>query len=465
MNPALDLLRAFPIRPGETVALTGAGGKTGLLFALAKAYGGPTLLTTTTHLGVWQAPLAEQHLSLAPGEDLVEKIPESFGTLLVTGPAGADKRLAAPTPGQLEALREYAAQKRIPLLIEADGARQKTLKAPAEHEPAVPAWVDRVIVVAGLSALGRPLDEATVHRPERFAALSGLRLGDAITADSLVTVLRHPQGGLQGLPAGAERVLFLNQAETPDLQAQANRIAGKVQEAYHRVVIGSLRQQAPNAQVASVHSQVAGVILAAGGSQRLGRPKQLLDWQGQTFIAQVVQNALEAGLAPLVVVTGAESEAVGAAIAGLPVTVVHNPDWQAGQSTSMKAGLAALPAACQAVMFLMSDQPHCSPLLIRSVMASYFTQRLPIAAPRIAGRRANPVLFDRETFEALRTVEGDQGGRAVFNQFQPAWLDWVDERNALDVDDEADYARLQRAYFPDPDRGTGFHDFLSDSAD
>ena len=461
----MELLRAFPIWPGGTLALTGAGGKTGLLFALARAYAGPVLLTTTTHLGVWQASLAERQLILDPDDDLAAKIPESFDNLLITGPAGMDERLAALTPSQLLALREIAAQRGMPLLIEADGARQKSLKAPAEHEPVVPEWVEQVIVVAGLSALGHPLAADSVHRPERFAALSGLKLGEVITADHLAKVLRHPQGGLQGLPTGARRVLFLNQADTPELQAQANRIAGKVQEAYHRVVIGSLRQQAPNAQVASVHSQVAGVILAAGGSQRLGRPKQLLDWQGQTFIAQVVQNALEAGLAPLVVVTGAESEAVSAAIAGLPVTVVHNPDWQAGQSTSMKAGLAVLPADCQAVMFLMSDQPHCSPLLIRSVMASYFTQRLPIAAPRIAGRRANPVLFGRETFEALRTVEGDQGGRAVFNQFQPAWLDWVDERNALDVDDEADYVRLQQAYFPDPDRGTGFHDFLSDSAD
>ncbi len=92
--------------------------------------------------------------------------------------------------------------------------------------------------------------------------------------------------------------------------------------------MGSLQKPTHVESVFSVRSKVAGVILAAGGSQRLGRPKQLLDWQGQPFIAKVAQNASDAGLTPLIVVTGAESEAVKAVLTGLPVTVVHNPDWQ-----------------------------------------------------------------------------------------------------------------------------------------
>ncbi len=110
----------------------------------------------------------------------------------------------------------------------------------------------------------------------------------------------------------------------------------------------------------------------------------------------------------------------------------------------------------------MSDQPQVSPTLIRSVVETYYTHRLPIVAPLIAGRRANPVLFAREVFDALKAIQGDQGGRAVFKQFEVAWLEWTDERDGLDVDDEAAYARLKRAYFPDPARTTGYHDFLTD---
>jgi molybdenum cofactor cytidylyltransferase len=325
--------------------------------------------------------------------------------------------------------------------------------------------VDQVMVVAGLGALGAPLDEENVHRLERFAALSGLALGQKITVEALVRVLGSMNGGLKNIPERAKRALFLNQADTPLLQSQAGRIASALENVYPQVMIGSMQHPGQDGPGYSVRSQVAGIVLAAGGSQRLGRPKQLLDWQGQPFIAKVVQNALAAGLAPLIVVTGADSDQVCAALAGLPVQIVPNPDWQEGQSTSLRAGVAALPEDCQGVMLLVSDLPQVSPILIRSVMETFFTQKLPIAAPRITGRRANPVIFGRETFEALDAVRGDQGGRAIFNQFPAAWVDWVDERSRLDVDDEDSYALLNRAYIPNPERGTGFHDFLSDSGD
>lgn len=435
------------------------------MFALAKDIPEPVVMTTTTHLGVWQIPLADDHLILAPGEDLLDKIPNTFEKILITGLAGTDERLAALTAPQLEALRDYCRKKGVPLLIEADGARQKAIKAPADHEPAIPIWVDQVIVVAGLSALGKPLDGENVHRPERFATLSDLGLGDEITVKALVRVLASVDGGLKNIPGSAKRILFLNQADTPLLQSQAGRIASALESSFPRVIIGSLKVPGQHGPVYSVRSRVAGVILAAGGSQRLGRPKQTLDWQGQPFIAKVAQNALAAGLAPLIVVTGAESDQVSAALAGLPVQIVLNPDWQEGQSTSLRAGVAALPKDCQAVMLLVSDLPQVSPTMIRSVMETFFTQQLPIAAPRITGRRANPVIFGRETFGLIDTIRGDQGGRAIFDRFPVAWVDWVDERSRLDVDDEDAYATLRRAFIPDSERGTGFHDFLSDSGD
>jgi len=462
----LDLQRAFNLRQGESIALIGAGGKSSLMFALAEGWSGPVLLTTTTHLGAWQAPLVERHLILEPGKDFFYEFPKNVHTVLVTGPVNADDRLVALQPHQLEAIREFCCEAGIPLLIEADGARQLSLKAPANHEPAVPDWVDRVIGVVGLSNLGKPLDEEFVHRPERFSEVSGLNLGDRVTAEAMITVLSSEKGGLKGIPAGARRTLFLNQADTPSLQAEAGRMARQLIGAYSQVVVGSLARPDEYGPVFSVQTRVAGVILAAGGSLRLGRPKQLLDWQGRPFIAKVAQNALEAGLSPLIVVTGAESAAVSEALEGLPVTIVPNPDWQLGQSTSLKVGVRALPEDCQAAVFLMSDQPQISPILIRSVVEAYTAKHLPIAAPRIAGRRANPVLFAREAFDALKAIQGDQGGRAVFDQFKVAWVEWIDERDALDVDDEAAYERLQRGFFPDPEgRGTGFHDFLSDSTD
>jgi molybdenum cofactor cytidylyltransferase len=443
----VDLRYAFDLGPGEAIALTGAGGKSGLMFALAKVLEQPVVLTTTTHLGAWQAPLAEKHLILNPGDNFLKQIPEQFHALLLTGPAGEDDRLSALPDAMLREVWALCREQGWTLLIEADGARQRLLKAPADHEPVVPDWVDGVIVTAGLSALGKPLSAEAVHRPERFTALTGLQGGEAITVEAVARLLSSPKGGLQGLPEDARRWLFLNQAETPTAQARGQRLVMQLREVYPNILIGSLQHPGQMGPIFSVNSPIAGVILAAGGSRRLGRPKQLLSWEERPFIRQVCLNVLAGGLAPLIVVTGAESGQIKAAIEDLPVQIVHNPDWEAGQSTSLRAGLAAVPEDAGGAMFLLSDQPQAGPDLINGLCERFYEQRAPITAPQVAGRRGNPVLFSRETFQALRAVEGDRGGRAVFNQFEVEWLPWVDERILLDVDDEGDYERMMDAYF------------------
>jgi molybdenum cofactor cytidylyltransferase len=113
----------------------------------------------------------------------------------------------------------------------------------------------------------------------------------------------------------------------------------------------------------------------------------------------------------------------------------------------MRSGLASLPDNVDSTVFLLCDQPHISPLLIRSLIERRAETRAPIVAPTTGGKRGNPVLFGRETFEALMTVTGDRGGRAVFNQFNVEWLPWVDSRIALDVDQPGDEEILYRAYF------------------
>lgn len=192
--------------------------------------------------------------------------------------------------------------------------------------------------------------------------------------------------------------------------------------------------------------QIAGVILAAGGSERFGGPKQLLNWQGEPFVTRVARTSLEAGLTPLVVVIGADHQQVETALRGLPLRTVYNPKWSQGQSISMKAGLNALPNDCEGVMFLLSDQPQIPSRLIQQLIDRYMLNRAPITAPKAGGRRGNPVLFGQEAFPALHQVTGDKGGRAVFDQFEVDWLPWEDERILLDVDDDTDLETLREAY-------------------
>lgn len=441
------LARALNLKSGDSAAFVGAGGKTSAIFALARALDPPVMVTVTTHLGIWQARLADTHLVVTKPDEIHPGILEKGKIILVTGLEGEDERLHGLSGEVLEKLQSLCKEAQVNLLIEADGAKQRALKAPADYEPVIPKGVDWVVVLAGLSALGNPLDANIVHRPEIFSEVTGLIENEIIQAADMVSHLGSIKGGLKGIPDYCMKILFLNQADNQILLSKGGWIARKLLQDYDRVLVGSLQTPGLSGEAFGVFSETAGVILAAGGSERLKTPKQLLDWRGKPFIHQVAQHALEAGLAPLIVITGAYHDRVRRFIEDLPVEIVYNPDWQQGQSTSMKAGLKALPEQCDSVMFLLSDQPQISSELIRQLKARYAQNRKPITAPMVDGQRGNPILFDREAYSALAAVTGDKGGRAVINQFEVDWLPWTDERILMDVDQEGDYERLLRAYF------------------
>ena len=122
--------------------------------------------------------------------------------------------------------------------------------------------------------------------------------------------------------------------------------------------------------------------------------------------------------------------------------IVHNPDWEAGQSSSIKAGLAALPEGSGGAVFLLVDQPQVPPALVRSLVARHAATLASIVAPEVDGRRGNPVLFDQITFPDFATLEGDIGGRAVFKKHPLEYIPWVDPIVGLDVDTLLDYQKL-----------------------
>jgi len=292
--------------------------------------------------------------------------------------------------------------------------------------------------VVGLSGLDKPLTDETVHRPEIFAELSGLEIGETVTPDALVRMLNHPSGGLKNIPFNARRVVLLNQADSPELQAQAKEMAERLLIAYDSVVVASLGQN----QIRAVHDSIAGIILAAGEAKRFGQPKQLLDWNGKSLVQHVAETALSAGLSPVMVVTGASAEAVEASIRELPLTIIHNPDWKNGQSTSLQSGLQSLPPKTGAAIFLLADQPQITPTVLRALVERHSADLSPIVAPQVQGQRANPVLFDRVTFPALMSLTGDVGGRAIFSKFPVTYLPWHDENLLADIDTPEDYKRL-----------------------
>jgi molybdenum cofactor cytidylyltransferase len=449
----IPLATALRLDRSARLALVGAGGKTAALFAagrqLSEKYSCPVLVSCSTHLSLEQAARADRHFVIQSQDEILKQIDASEGVLLFSGPAGQDERILGLDLPQLGQLAALADRLDLPLLVEADGSRRMPLKAPAAHEPAVPPFARQVAVFAGLSGLGSPLDEEHVHRPEHFAALSGHPLGSAVTIHALEGVLRSPQGGLKNVPAHARRIAVLNQADALEDIEQARELAARLLPDYHAALLTTLEPitagSGQKTGVLWVQEPAAGIVLAAGGAKRFGKPKQVLPWDGQPLVRRAALSALEAGLDPVVVVAGAYPSEVQGAVQDLPVQVVYNPGWEQGQSTSLKAGLTSLPSTVQSAVFLLADQPALSAELIRELLHLHSRTLAPLVAPRVEGRRANPVLFDRVTFPHLMALEGDVGGRVLFapeGPFTPAWLEWDDPRILLDVDSPQDYEQL-----------------------
>ena len=192
-------------------------------------------------------------------------------------------------------------------------------------------------------------------------------------------------------------------------------------------------------------TRVAALVLAAGGSSRMGSPKQLLDWGGRPLVRAAVEVALAARLDPLLVVVGGAQAQVADALAGLPLRMIANPDHATGQSSSLRAGIAALGQNADAVVVLLGDQPFVTAAIVEQLVAEWRASGAAIIAPTYAGQRGNPVLFARTVFPELLAVQGDQGARAVLaaDRARVRLVAFDDPRPLADIDTPEDYERLR----------------------
>ena len=191
--------------------------------------------------------------------------------------------------------------------------------------------------------------------------------------------------------------------------------------------------------------RVAGVILAAGASERLGRPKQLLRYRNETLIHRTARLARAAGLAPLHVVVGYRGREVAGALGdlGAAVALVSNPAWSAGMGGSLARGIASLPDAADAALVLVTDQPHLSGGVLDAILERYRSTAAPLVACRYgSGALGVPALFARRFFPELSALAGDRGARALFTR-HAATLTTVDfPAGDADIDTPADAATL-----------------------
>jgi molybdenum cofactor cytidylyltransferase len=181
--------------------------------------------------------------------------------------------------------------------------------------------------------------------------------------------------------------------------------------------------------------KVAGVVLAAGRSTRMGVNKLLLPFDGEHLVRRAVRVAIEGGLDPVLVVLGHEAAHVATALAGLSCLVVPNARHALGLNTSLDAGLAAIHADASAAMVFLADMPRVTSEMVRVLVRRREETQAPLVASRYGGVVAPPVLYDRALFDELRGGVGDGRGREVLSRHagEVVFVDWPAE-DGLDVD-------------------------------
>ncbi|MFP5222446.1 MAG: selenium cofactor biosynthesis protein YqeC [Acidobacteriota bacterium] len=217
MNPVREML----LPDERIVAFVGAGGKTSLIYVLARqlsGWGKRVLVTTTTRM----MPPARNFM-LLPGE----RVPHYRHLTVGYGLEPETGKLLGVGPDEIPGLRERFQADYV--LVEADGAAGRPIKAPEAHEPVIPVCSDLVVGVIGLDALGKPADAATVHRLEAFLRVTGLSRGECIGEPALKALAAHPEGLFKGAPEKARRVAFHNKA---DLGEVAGRVFGSARQGW-----------------------------------------------------------------------------------------------------------------------------------------------------------------------------------------------------------------------------------------
>lgn len=206
----------------------------------------------------------------------------------------------------------------------------------------------------------------------------------------------------------------------------------------------------PSQSPPSPEASVALLLLAAGGSTRMGRPKQLLDYHGRPMLRHSVEQALGSRCHPIIVVLGSDAEACAAVLHGLPplVSTAINEEWMQGMGSSIRVGLAAMqeraPEA-RAVVIALSDQPLITPAFLDRLVRVHIEQDASMVAASYDDQPGVPALFARSLFPRLAALDVHAGAKALLQGAGSELVTIPAPQAAIDVDTPEDYARLLRA--------------------
>ncbi len=328
----------------------------------------------------------------------------------------------------------------------ADKVIEKTLKVTAERlAPTGAAIVAEKRVPHETKALAQALDAVLKAGAELVVVFGASAIAD--TRDVIPAAVEEVGGRIEhfGMPVDPGNLLLVAEAEGRPVLGAPGCARSPKENGFDWILmrllaglpikrsditalgVGGLLMEIvtrpqPRAEPVPEGRKIAGLVLAAGRSTRMGGPNKLLEEiNGKALVRHVAEHVLASRAKPVIVVTGHQKERVERALAGLPVTFVHNPDFADGLSTSLKAGIAAAPADADGAIVCLGDMPQVSAALIDRLIAAFDPARgALVVIPTISGKRGNPVLWSRRFFPDLAKVEGDVGARHLIGGYAEA---------------------------------------------
>ena len=252
-----SLIESLNLKEREMISLVGAGGKTTLMFRLARELflEGKKVVTTTTTKILEPASGETAFLFIHPDEEKLKEFVlqrlDQYRHITLARERLESGKLKGVSSGLVNDL--WSSHEIDTMIIEADGAAGRPVKAPREGEPVIPSNTTFVVAILGVDGVGMELNEENVFQAERVSKMTGIPMGEKITDEAMAVLMTHPEGIFKGAPSSSKIIVFLNKVDIPDGMIKGKGVAQKIFERKHpkieRVVLGQLKRDTPVAEV------------------------------------------------------------------------------------------------------------------------------------------------------------------------------------------------------------------------